>query len=379
VKKRSDGTRVVVFLLAAVAAGFVVRWRCNRKDDAPPPPPPPPVTTSEPAKPADAATVATIDAAVVPPPAPRYTGNFAVAAISTDGAHVLLASSGDAGRLRMVAVDGNAIEADLAVGDLTSDTAAAEISRAVAVLRGFPLGAAHLGHIATNPDGTRSAVNIVDDTHLFADGKIGAKLPLAAAYSPLVASDGKTLLVSGYDGRTSDGDGKYSLFAVPIAGGKPVKVDGTDGYDGAWALSRSGMLTIVVGQGPLPICVVQIPLAARPLRATKRVCPDHATKLEVELSPSGDWIAWTVDGDQRRTRSMELATERVDLDSDRVGQMRVSDRGVVVIAGDADPVVWDPDDHRMRPAPQADPSCVFRSADELVCPTDDGVSVVKLR
>jgi hypothetical protein len=366
-------------LVVAVGAGLVIRFKCRASDDKP---------TAKPAAPvvADALVVETpIDASVAvddePVPEddpPAYNGpELVIGALTADRKRALLIPVQGEQWWRVVEIDSGKIETDLELesfaepSDPANEALLGDLVRARAVLRDFPLGAHRFGQVASTADGTRGAFNAGDPLHLVAGDKLGAKIALPAAYEPMITPDG-TLLMRGYDGRIDD-EGKYSLFAMPIAGGKPKKIAGTDGFTGIRAISSAG-LRIVVAQPPsIPTCVLDISLA-KPVRVIAKVCPEGKYEGDITLSPSGDYLAWSTED---RVRSMELATKRVDLDVERSGNLFVSDEGRVVIANDDGVVVWEPKLQQLRDsAKEIDHRCMWRNANEMVCTENGTVRVV---
>jgi len=305
--RRTSSSSWKGWLLAFAALLVAIRWwRCRSEPGAPA------GGGAVVSTPRDAAVAA--DAAVAPRPPPNVDAAVALEvdaaprgpapvfddwhlhAISLDG-RTALVSSDDLFKTpphyQVIAIDTGVVEADLELkelfeisGQLSNEGVARDLRRARSHLKRFPLGSG--GRIASSPDGERGAFNYVDATHVVTGDTVGAAIRLPAVYDPLITPDGATLVVRGYDGRVAD-DGKYSLFTLPIGGGRPRKVAGTDGWNGSWALSKTGSLRIVVGQRGIPTCVLDISLAA-PFRVGAKQCFDGAEPLDVELSPSGDWI-----------------------------------------------------------------------------------------
>ena len=381
-----------MMLVVAIGVGLFIRFKCNAKPDAPAKPP-----VIEPVTPSiDAAVIeAPLDAAVAvvpdppddPPATPGYDGPaLEIGAVSADGKRVLLVTlEGQhvTPRMRVVTIETGAVETDVELAGLAdmedpkSEAVLSDLVRARAVLRGFPLGTHRFSRIASSADGARGAFNFGDPLYLVEGDKLGAKLALPAAYDPMITPD-TTLLVRGYDGRI-DGEGKYSMFWVPITGGKPKKIAGTDGVVGRWAITGD-RLRVVVSQPPtIAPCVLEIALT-KPYRVTSRVCPEGATNDEIALSPSGDWLAWsTSDGDHRRTRSLHVSTKHVDMDVEQDGNVTVSDDGHVVFSTYDTVSVWDPKTKEIEDSSaKVDHSCVFRTATELVCPEGGSVRVERL-
>ena len=370
-------------LVVAVGVGLVIRFKCRASDGKPAPAKVEPVEAAPDAAVAELAidAAAEVDEPDPEPDTPAYNGpELAIGALSADRKRVLLVPVQGELWWRVVQIDTKKIETDLELpafgepSDPTNEAVLGDLVRARAVLRDFPLGAHRFGQVASTADGTRGAFNVGDELHLVAGDKLGAKIALPAAYDPMITADG-TLLMRGYDGRIDD-EGKYSLFAMPLTGGKPKKVAGTDAYNGVRAVSGAGSLRIVVSQPPaIPTCVLDVSLT-KPVRVLAKVCPeDGKYEGEVSLSPSGDYIAWTTED---RVRSMELATKRVDLDVERSGSVFVSDEGRVVIAGDDGTVVWEPKLKQLRDSSAAniDHRCMWRNANEMVCAEDGNVRVV---
>lgn len=368
-------------LVVAVAAGLLIRFKCRASDDkAAPVQPAEPVVADAAEVPAnDAAIDAAIDAAVADEPAPpAYNGpDLAIGALTADRKRALLVPVQGELWWRVVDIDSGKIEIDLELPAFAepegpaSEAVLGDLVRARAVLRDFPLGAHRFGQVATTADGTRGAFNVGDSLYLVAGDQLGAKLPLPAAYDPMITPDG-TLLLRGYDGRIDD-EGKYSLFAMPVTGGKPKKVAGTDGYLGLRAISSTA-LRIVVSQPPsIPTCVLDVSLT-KPVRVVAKVCPEGNYEGDITLSPSGDYLAWSTED---RVRSMEVATKRVDLDIERSGNLFVSDEGRVVIVNGDGTVVWEPKLKQLRASSkEVDHRCMWRNANEMVCAENGTVRVV---
>lgn len=301
---------------------------------------------------------------------------------------------------RVIVVDTGALEAEVELatfklGDSdepfsSDDERAADVLRTGPLLARFPLGAG--GPIAVSPDGKSAAFNIGDELHVVTGGK-RRKLPLPAAYDPMMLADGQTLLFRGYDGRVAGphSDGKYSLFWVPLAGGKPQKVAGSDTVHD-WRLSRSGdVLRIVVGELPaFAGCVLEVPLV-KPFKVTRKRCVDND---EIEMSPTGDWLAWhapatetdaTFGGGKAtmRIRALELSTGKLGLDVYSHGWVALADTGRAVIEGSHAELgaltVHDVANGRVRELALATASsCMFRGGGELVCVDGDRVAVIDL-
>ncbi|MDQ3336252.1 MAG: hypothetical protein M4D80_13875 [Myxococcota bacterium] len=373
-------------LLVAVGIGLFVRFKCRASKETPPAKPaavvaqdaltvtPPPLDASEPVADAMVTEPAT-------PATPAYKGpDLSIGALSADRKRALLVPVEGHMAFRVVEIDSKKVETDLelpALSDLedpASEAVMSDLVRARAVLRDFPLGAHRFGQVASSTDGTLGAFNVGDPLHLVAGDKLGRKVALPAAYDPMITADG-TLLFRGYDGRIDD-EGKYSLFAMPVAGGKPKKIAGTDGFSGVRAVSsRTSSLRIVVSQPPtIPTCVLDVSLT-KPFRVLSKACPEEG-KYEgmVELSPAGDFLAWST---EERVRSMELSTKRIDLDTVQAGSLWVSDEGRVVIATESGTVVWEPKRKEVRDSTASiDYRCVWRNANEMVCADGGNVRVV---
>jgi hypothetical protein len=377
---------VLWMLVVAIGAGLFIRFKCRASSDKPAavkPEQPQPVTADALVVETPPSDAATIDEPVQPPepPTPAYSGSdLSIGALSADRKRALLVPVDGHITFRVVDIDSKKVETDLALpalSDIEDPTAEAVISdlvRARAVLRDFPLGAHRFGQIASSSDGTRGAFNVVDQLHLVAGDKLGTKVASPAAYEPMITPDG-TLLFRGYDGRIGD-EGKYSLFAMPATGGKPKKIAGTDGFSGVRAVSsRTSSLRIVVSQPPtIPTCVLDVSLT-KPVRVLAKVCPEDG-KYEgmVELSPAGDFLAWST---EERVRSMELSTKRIDLDTVLAGSLWVSDEGRVVIATESGTVVWEPKRKEVRDSTASiDYRCMWRNANEMVCVEGGNVRVV---
>lgn len=365
-------------LVVAIGIGLIIRFKCRATDDRSAPAP-----VVQPVPVAVDALVVEADAAVVEDPPepepPAYNGpELVIGALSADRKRALLVPVQGELWWRVVDIDSGKIETDLElaalaeVEDPANEQVLGDLVRARAVLRDFPLGAHRFGEVASTADGTRGAFNVGDPLYLVSGDKLGAKLPLPAAYEPMITPDG-TLLFRGYDGRIGD-EGKYSLFAMPVSGGKPKKIAGTDGFLGVRAISSAGSLRIVVSQPPaIPTCVLDVSLSP-PVRVAHKVCPEGKYEGDITLSPSGDYLAWSAED---RVRSMELATKRVDLDEERTGNLFVSDEGRVVIASDAGVVVWEPKLKQLRESSAAiDHRCMWRTANEMVCAENGTVRVV---
>jgi len=381
-------------LVVAVGVGLLIRFKCNQSDKPAQKPPPRevPIATVT----TDAAVVEppVMDAAIAiepdeppPPEKPRYDGPpLEIGALSADGKRALLVTlEGQhvTPRLRVVVIDTGAVETDVELAaldmieDPKSEAVISDLVRARAVLRGFPLGTHRFARIASSSDGARGAFNVGDPLHLVDGDKLGAKLALPAAYDPMITPD-NMLLMRGYDGRI-DGEGKYSLFAVPLTGGKPKKIAGTDGIVGRWVVHDHVLRTVVSQLPAIATCVLEIPLT-KPYKVTSRVCPEAATSDDIALSPSGTWVTWVAgEGEDRRVRSMELATKRVDMDVEQSGFANISDDGHVVFSQYDSATVWDPKSKELRESAAAiDHGCVFRTATELVCPDGGSVRVERL-
>ena len=393
--------------MLAFAAALVWRWQRSKHDE-------PAAPSKAPAPPA--ADARRLDAAVEPPPVaadaaienapelhtPVPDSNFTLVRLSSDGKHALLielGSIGDTPQLRAVAVDTGAVEAQVELASFRvprDDEPAqppdparklADLTRARALLAGFPLGAGEI--IAASPDGTRGAFNEGDYLHTMVGDKLGPRAKLPAAYAPMVLPDGKTLLMRGYAGEIDGpGTGKYGLFAMPLDGTKPVEIAGTEDM-GVWVLdSGDAALRIAIDVPPnKESCVVEVPLAQ--LRVARRRCV--AAGAHPTLSPHGDKIAWTtpLDSDadstigppgkaRQRIRVMDFATGAIELDVITPGFVTLSDSGHVVI--DRFDVALDVVDGKSRTfAPTTSlASCLFRGAHELVCVHGDSVAVTDL-
>jgi len=384
-RRSSSGWKV--WLLAFVALLVAIRWWRCRSASEPPPGDGAAAPARRDAAVADAAAPATrpvpiVDApvavevdAALRAPAPVFD-DWNLEAISLDGTTALVSkydSFKTPPHYQVIAIDTGVVEADLELkelfeisGQLSTEGVATDLRRARSHLKRFPLGSG--GRIASTPDGERGAFNYVDATHVVTGDTVGAAIRLPAAYDPLVTPDGTTLVVRGYDGRIA-GSGKYSLFTLPIGGGKPKKVAGTDGWNGHWALSKTGSLRIVVGQPGIPTCVLDVALVA-PFRVGPKQCFDGAEPLDVELSPSGDWIAWSVAGEGEgapRVRSVELTTGRAGIDVRHPGFLTVADNGRVLVVGNGTTYDYDATSGSPRTIDLHDLGCIFRGGSELVC------------
>jgi hypothetical protein len=233
-----------------------------------------------------------------------------VVSVSSDGKRALLSRYAGAqgiGNYRVVDIAAHKVEDEVELDALAKTTVDAELTkemtRARELLKGFPLGAG--GVVASAPDGKRGAFNNVDHMYV-ADETKSTRIPIPAGYYPMVMADGKTLLFSGYAGKNKRGSGNYMLHSVGLEGGAPKKVANTDGFVGTWGLSRDGRtLRILVSDLPdVATCVVEVSLPA--LQVTNRRCLDGDQFSK--LSPSGNWVAWHLDG---KLRAMEISSGNV--------------------------------------------------------------------
>ena len=381
-------------LLVAVGIGLFIRLKCRKDSEKPAAKPARPTVTTPPPV-ADAAVAVqppVADAAPVedkpePPAKPAYDGPaLLIGALSADRSRALLVSLESyrhAQRYRVVKIDDGTIETDLdlaAFGEMEDSGSQAvldDVVRARAVLRGFPLGSGRFSRIASSADGTRGAFEAGDPMYLVEGDKRGAKVALPAAYNPLIGPDG-TLWMRGYDGQI-DGEGKYSLFALAGAGPKPKKIAGTDAYTGLWHLTKTNTLRIVVSQPPtIAPCVVDVSLT-KPYKVLSKFCPERALDGSIEMSPSGDYIAWAIDDGEetRHVKVMEYATKQETLDVKREGNLWISDEGRVVFVTNSETSVWEPKLKSFRESTaEVDYQCEWRNANEMVCADGGSVRVV---
>jgi hypothetical protein len=337
----------------------------------------------------------------VEPPVGLSPDGYLIEAIATAGDKVLLSrnarSPGEVPSYRLVTIATGAVEAavelpahkfigvddpDPVVPTMADKIADAE--KMLPLLRSLPLGAAET--FAVSPDGTRAAFNDGDHLYLLHEGK-ATKLAFPAAYAPGFLPDGKTLLFRGYDGEyDGPGTGRYSLFSMPVEGGKAQKIAGTEGA-GLWALSADGraLRTFVADSKYVATCLIEIPLV-KPFKVGRKRCID-AVDASVELSRGGDFVAWMTPlgtatpatfGTKRdvhfRLRVLELERGGVPFDHLTNGDVLIGDRGRVLV--EAEDRFYDIDGATVREIKSLRRStigCSFYSDSAIVCPTGESI------
>lgn len=315
--------------------------------------------------------------------------------LSADGKRALQyeLSDGHATRYRVVAVDTNAIESDLALpvmstlplqtlGDerpavkLDVDRAELrdEVLEVAALVRGFPLGSGH--RIAATPDGGYAAFNGGDWLFTAQADRAVEQVADEASYNPWFTPDGKTLLFHRENGLVDGVVGKYEVFATSSDGREqPRRIAGTAGVHGHFALSpKSGVRVIVSSEPQIKTCVVEIALA-KPNRAKRLGClPGGERVVHCVLSPSGARVACdtvkVLAPDKRvfRARAMEVETGKIEIDraGDGHGVSAISDDGLLVLRGPTELVTVDARGREKVLAARAVLFTQFRSATELV-------------
>jgi hypothetical protein len=392
-------------LLIVVVFGLALWYRLRSRDDRAVAPLPPP--TPQPSPPKPHAEPVRADAGNAEPRAP-YESRYWPHALSSDGKRALLLTGSHPYQdslsypetLRIVAIDTGEVEAELAFHAYGADkpdpaALAEELTRARALLRGFPLGAA--GMLATSADGTAGGLSGPDSVLPMRGEHIGTALKVAAAYDPMMLDD-NTLLVRAYHGRDSDGEGVYALAWASLDSPVVHAIEGTVDYNGGFALSESGdMLRILIRQAPGDAdCVVEIALA-KPLRATRKRCLDNTKNVGITLSAHGTWVAWRTqlgDNAPTRLRTMNIDTGEVGIDVSQAADAQTGERGILVrgfvVVTDTGRVVVEDFDGRVRaidpatktgspvtlPHPGLE-TCLPRGDRELVCEDHGSVRVAK--
>jgi hypothetical protein len=254
-----------------------------------------------------------------------------------------------------------------------------ELANAGALLADF--GGLHGGDFAASADGKHVAYTADEHSlRLAREGDPGGQR-LDGGADPWTAPDGTTLLFK-------DGDpykGTSTLWAVPFAGGKPARVQGTDHlwYHSDPIARPDGTLRVRSEQGrSRQPCLVDIDPPK--LRVTRTIClpHEHGWPPELALSPGGDRVAWIdVDEDRKRSRlrAMDLATRKITIDTTAIDftpvlddkQLLVTDAGRIYIGVETRGFVIEPSGTARRVT--HDPAlrdCRVRNERELVCLRD---------
>jgi len=261
-----------------------------------------------------------------------------------------------------------------------------ELAEAGALLAGF--GAVHGGDFAASADGKHVAYTADERGLRLAREGDPAVQRFDSGDDPWLAPDGTTLLYKLSDPYKDTA----TLHAVPFAGGTPAKIRGVEHlYFHADPIVLPGGTLRARSEHHRQTCLVDIDPAK--LRVTRTIClpgfsGERGWPTDLTLSPSGGWVAWLTDNDERtrtRLRVMELATRKLTVDTTAVAfiqpftdlQLLVTDAGRVYAGADTSGVVIEPSGAARRVT--HDPAlrdCRVRDDRQLVCLRDNAVAAV---